>query len=401
MRNLTAEEQQVVDNGLNPQETQAIIVVSFIVALRLLGIFLVLPIFSVYAIKYPDATTPLVGIAFGIYALVQSLLQIPFGWASDRIGRKPILLIGLFLFALGSLICGMAENIYQLIFARVIQGCGAVSAVAMAALGDLSRPQVRAQAFTLTGISIGAAFLIGILGGPFLAGKFGFHSLFYILAGLSFFSFIITALFFPQTNERKLKEVTPKLGNITSGNEIRKIYIAAFILSFMLNFFLFIYPLSWTELGLTRAELWKVYLVTSLPSILLVFPYVRYAEKKRKLQPTTIGGWTFISIGLLLYLFGAHNEWLLYTIGGIFFLGHTLFQSLLPAFLTQRVSWESRGSATGIYNLLGFLGASFGGMFAGFLYHLNQRTPLILGLVILAAWAYMGLPKPPDTDSLE
>lgn len=178
------------------QETQAVIIVSLIVALRLLGIFLLFPIFSAYAIKYPNATLPLVGIAFGIYPLVQGLLQIPFGWASDRFGRRPILFIGLFLFSLGSLICGMAENITQLILARVLQGSGAVSAVAMAALGDLTRHQVRAQAFTITGITVGAAFMVGLLGGPFLAAHLGFHSLFYLLAALSFFSMLVTVFFF-------------------------------------------------------------------------------------------------------------------------------------------------------------------------------------------------------------
>ncbi|HEY7536069.1 MAG TPA: MFS transporter [Thermodesulfobacteriota bacterium] len=382
------------------QETQAVITVSLIVSLRLLGIFLLLPIFSAYAIKYPDATLPLVGVAFGIYALVQALLQIPFGLASDRFGRRRILFVGLFLFSLGSLICGMAENITQLILARVLQGSGAVSAVAMAGLGDLTRPQVRAQAFTIAGIAVGIAFIVGILGGPFLAAHFGFHTLFYLLAALSFFSMLLTGLFFPEINVEPVKKHITVFHGFMSFLEIRRIYVAAFVLSFVLSLFFFIYPLSWTLLGLDRTELWKVYLVASLPSILFVFPYVRYAEKKGRLRVPAVGGWIFIVLGFLAYVTGGFQKWVLYMTGMAFFLGYTLYQSLLPAFLTQRVPTEGRGAATGFYNLAGFFGASLGGILAGVLYNLNHRFPLMLGLLLLMVWVLMGLPNPPDSDAV-
>ena len=382
------------------QETQAVIIVSLIVALRLLGIFLLFPIFSVYAIKYNGATLPLVGVAFGIYPFVQGLLQIPFGWVSDRFGRRPILFIGLFLFSLGSLICGMAENITQLILARVLQGSGAVSAVAMAALGDLTRPQVRVRAFTITGIAVGAAFMVGLLGGPFLAAHFGFHTLFYLLAALSFFSMLVTGLFFPEIKIEAPKQHGPVFHGFMSHIEIRRIYVAAFVLSFILSLFFFIYPLSWTSLGLDRAQLWRVYLVVSLPSILFVFPYVRHAEKKGKLRLPAAGGWVIIVLGFLVYVANGIQKWGLYMTGGAFFLGYTLFQSLLPAFLTQRVPSEGRGAAIGFYNLAGFFGSSLGGILAGVLYHLNQRYPLILGLLLIMIWVLVGLPKPPDSDTI-
>jgi MFS family permease len=381
------------------RETLAVITVSFIIALRLLGIFLLLPIFSAYASKYPGATLPLVGVAFGIYALVQSILQIPFGWASDRLGRRRVLLVGLALFSLGSFLCGLAETITQLVLARTLQGSGAVGAVAMAALGDLTRPQVRAQAFTLTGIAVGAAFMVGLLGGPFLATQFGFPGLFYLLAALGFFAVLVTGLFFPEIQIEPAKQPNPRPRRSIGHGEIRRLYLAAFILSFTLNLFFFIYPLSWTSLGLDRSHLWKVYLVTLLPSLLLVFPYVRYAEKQGRLRLSTWGGWGFMVVGLLVHLTGGIWQWSLYMTGGAFFLGYTLFQSLLPAFLTQRVPPESRGSATGFYNLAGFSGASLGGLLAGVLYHLNQRIPFGLGLVFLAVWPLIGLPNPPNLDS--
>ena len=156
-----------------------------------------LPIFSAYAVRYPGASPALAGVAFGIYALMQCFFQIPLGWASDRWGRKPVLLVGLLLFTLGSVGCAWAHDIYGLILARALQGTGAVGAVAFAVLADLTRPSVRAQAYTITGIAIGASFMIGLLAGPFLAAQIGLNGLFYLLAGLGFLSMVLTATSFP------------------------------------------------------------------------------------------------------------------------------------------------------------------------------------------------------------
>ena len=385
---------------LTRQEHQAVIITSLIIALRLLGIFLILPIFSTYAIKYPGATLTLTGIAFGIYALAQSFLQIPFGWASDRLGRKPILLIGLFLLAVGSIICGIADNINHLILARFLQGSGAVSAVAMAALGDLTRPQVRAQAFTISGIAIGIAFIFGLLGGPFLAAHFGFSSLFYMLAGLSLLAMLLTGFFFPEIKTENPTRDESGFRKLISHVEIRRLYLATFITSFGLNMFFFTYPLSWTQIGLHQAELWKVYLIILIPSALFIFPYVRRAEKKGKLQLSTLAAWFFLLLSFGAYIAFGIQKWMLYTTGIAFFLGYTLFQSLLPAFLTQRVTSENRGSATGFYTLAGFIGSAIGGMLAGAFYDFNHKLPLVASLLFLIVWAFIGLPSPPDPDSM-
>ena len=171
-------------NSFTREEIAPVVTVSLISALRLLGIFLMLPIFSAYAVRYPGASPALAGVAFGIYALVQCFFQIPLGWASDRWGRKPVLLVGLLLFTVGSVGCAWAHDIYGLILARALQGTGAVGAVAFAVLADLTRPSVRAQAYTITGIAIGASFMIGLLAGPFLAANIGLNGLFYLLAAL-------------------------------------------------------------------------------------------------------------------------------------------------------------------------------------------------------------------------
>ena len=167
-----------------------------------------LPIFSAYAVRYPGASPALAGMAFGIYALSQCIFQIPLGWASDRWGRRPILLIGLALFTLGSVACALATDISTLILARTLQGSGAVGSVAMAALADVTRPEVRTQAFTITGIAIGSAFMIGLLAGPFLAAHIGLDGLFYVLALLSLLSMLLTATSFPPEKPGATREPT-------------------------------------------------------------------------------------------------------------------------------------------------------------------------------------------------
>ena len=380
-------------------EIGPVIVVSLISALRLLGIFLVLPVFSVYAVHYPEASLAMAGIAFGAYALTQSILQIPLGWASDRWGRKPILLIGLALFGVGSIGCGLAQSISQLIVARVIQGTGAIGSVALAALADLTRPAVRTQAFTITGIAIGSAFMIGVLGGPLLAASIGLSGLFYVLAVLAFSAMMLAAISFPKKNRFIDKQPALAFRPILMSGELRPIFIATFVLSCTLNLFFFTYPLSWAEIGLDRAELWKVYLIIFLPSALLVFPYMRRAERLGRFRIPIMIGWLTAVTGYAVYLVGAQSDLLLYASGAAFFFGYSLFQPLLPTFLTKRIPQAGRGTATGVYSFFGFIGSSLGGMLGGVLIHISPSLPELLGVMLLVLWYFSGLPTAPEAAS--
>ena len=380
-------------------EIGPVIVVSLISALRLLGIFFMLPIFSAYAVRYPGATLALAGVAFGIYALAQCIFQIPLGWASDRWGRRTVLVVGLALFSLGSIGCGLAQNISQLIIARLIQGTGAVGSVALAALADLTRPSVRTQAFTVTGIAIGFAFIIGILGGPLLAASIGLSGLFYVLAALGFLAMILAATAFPQRRQSEHTEPPMAFKPLLLHGELRPIFIATFVLSFALNLFFFTYPLSWTALGLERTELWKVYLIIFLPSVLLVFPYVRRAEKQGSFRVPILIGWLTATLGYAIYLVGAQYDFLLYLSGAAFLFGYSLYQPILPAFLTQRIPPAGRGTATGVYTFWGFVGSSLGGILGGALLHISPSLPEFVGVVFLVVWYFLGLPDRPDSIS--
>lgn len=385
---------------LNKEELESVLTVGFIISIRLLGIFLILPVFSVYSIQYPGSSLTLAGIAFGIYALIQSILQIPFGWASDRIGRKPVLLFGLFLFSIGSFYCGIADDINQLIIARIIQGSGAIGSVALASLGDVTRPGVRAQAFTITGMIIGAAFLIAIVFGPLIASEFSFSTLFYVLTLLGLIAILVTLLFFPKIKLNVTNDKAITYRSLIQNINLRKLFISAGILSLLLNVFIFIYPLSWENLGINESKLWKVYFIVLIPSALLVFPYIRYAERKKILDGPSRWGWYFLIISFVLYLIGFNYKFILYSSGIMLFLGSILYQSIFPAFLTQRIPSEQRGASTGVYNLSNFLGASIGGMASGFLYQNWKVLPIIFCIAVLILWKFVGIPHPPDSEKV-
>jgi predicted MFS family arabinose efflux permease len=382
--------------SLSRAETGPVIAVSLISALRLLGIFLMLPVFSVYAVRYPGASAASAGVAFGIYALIQSVMQLPLGWASDRWGRKPVLLGGLAIFAVGSVACALAADIFQLIIARIIQGGGAVSAVAFAALADVTRPAVRTQAYTIIGVAIGAAFVIGILAGPLLAARIGLDGLFYLLAGLALLALLLAAASFPRSRENQNKEGAMAVAPLLRDRALRSIFLAAFVLSLALNLFFFTYPLSWNDLGLDKAALWKVYLIIFSPSVLLVFPYVRWAERRNRFRAPLLLGWCSAAAGYMTYWLGAQHDLLLYLSGAAFFLGYSLYQPLLPAFLSKQVPASGRGSASGIYTFAGFAGSSLGGILGGALMEISPALPEFTGVLILMLWFFLGLPAPPD-----
>jgi predicted MFS family arabinose efflux permease len=297
-------------------------------------------------------------------------------------------------------LCAMSDDIIHLILARVVQGSGAVSSVAIASLGDVTRNEVRARAFTIVGLTIGGAFLIAIIAGPLLAAKIGFDTLFYVLAALGVIAILATLIFFPKIKKDEIKKETfiedeSKVLSMLRVPEMRKLIVSALIISFTVNMFVFIYPLSWTSLGVYEGDLWLMYLIALIPTALFVYPSIRRAEKGGTLRLVTHAAWACTALSFLIYPAYSQYTWVLYLSGMAYFAGHTVLQSLFPAFLTQRVGQKKRGATTGLYNLAGFFGAAIGGMLAGYLYQINPNLPVIAALSVIILWGVFGLPEPP------
>jgi len=379
-------------------EKKATTVVSLILSLRLLGLFMLLPIFSIYAIEYQNSSIFLAGIAIGIYSLAQAIMQVPLAYLSDKLGRKKIVLFGLFLFTIGSLICFFSSNINMLIIGRIIQGCGAISSVGVATLSENTSKDNRASAFTIVGLSVGIAFVIGFLIGPIISAIFNFRILFLLLFFFGILAIVTTIIFYPEKINASHDKIDKKEFKVSK--DIIKIYLASFMLSLILSIFLFIYPLFWQSSQSSEVNLSLVYLIIFLPAAIFIYPSIRYLEKKNKIDLAIISGWVFLLIGFIYFLLLGSSEMTLYILGTFFFLGITIFQSVLPSLLSLYVSEKMRATGTGPYYIFSFLGHAIGSISAGYIYSkelvLGQPVSFILILtitLILVIWMKIGVPN--------
>jgi len=379
-------------------EKKATTVVSLILSLRLLGLFMLLPIFSIYATEYSNSNLFLAGVAIGIYSLAQAIMQVPLAYLSDKIGRKKVVLFGLSLFTIGSLICYFSIDINTLIFGRIVQGCGAISSVGVATLSENTTKENRASAFTIVGLSVGMAFVIGFLIGPLVSSIYSFRILFLLLFGFGILAIITTSIFYP----KNIKDIPshPTNGGLKISKNLIKIYFSSFMLSLILSIFLFIYPLIWKVLDGGEKSLSLVYLIIFLPAAILIYPSIRYLEKKNKINHAIRAGWSFLFFGFSYFLLQNQNESTLYVLGILFFLGITIFQSVLPSLLSLYVSDQMRATGTGPYYILSFLGHAVGSISAGYIYSKGSlfSFPSSYGLIfitfiVLALWTLIGIPS--------
>ena len=373
-------------------------IVSLILSLRLLGLFMLLPIFSIYAIDYENSNAFLAGVAIGVYSLSQAIMQLPLANLSDKIGRRVVVLIGLGFFTIGSLICYVANDINLLIFGRVIQGCGAISSVGVATLAENTNENNRASAFTIVGLSVGVAFVIGFLIGPFLSYLFNFKILFLLLFFFGILAILCASFLYPE-GKITTKDVE-KRDSFRMNSDMIKIYSASFMLSIILSIFLFIYPLMWKDLGKSTNELSIVYLIVFLPAAIFIYPSIRYLEKIKRIDISTSFGWIFLFISFLSFLFVERNIFSLYLLAIFFFLGSTIFHSTLPSLLSLKVSEKMRATGNGPYYIMSFLGHAIGSIIAGFFYSKaeyfgfsNYASLIFLCLMIVTVWTIVGLPK--------
>jgi predicted MFS family arabinose efflux permease len=217
--------------------------------------------------------------------------------------------------------------------------------------------------------------------------------LFYILAALGAIAILVTLVYFPATEANSNRGTRTSFYKLVLQFDLRTLFTAALVSSLVLNLFFFLYPISWTHLGVERTSLWKIYVVALVPSMLFVFPYIRRLERRGNLGPVPLFGYLSMLLGFIIYLLGSQWKWSLYATAALFFLGYTVYQSFVPAFITQRTPQEKRGVAMGFYNLSAFFGSSIGGMVAGLLYNFGSRLPVIAGLVVLVLWRLTGLPR--------
>lgn len=339
-----------------------------IFALRMLGLFLVLPVFALEARKYPGGDDPaLIGLAMGIYGLTQGILQIPFGMASDRLGRKRVIIFGLLVFALGSLLAGSADTLMGLLAGRALQGAGAVSAAVTALLADLTRDSVRTKAMALVGASIGLMFALSLVVSPVIAAHIGLSGLFVLTAVLALLGTAVVVWGVPAEPVVHKDAARGGLRQVLSSPALLRLNIGVFVLHAVQLAMWVAIPAFLVQAGLGKDDHWQIYLPAVLGSFVVmggVFPLERRGYL-RVVFLTAIGLISLVQVALLWVSSGAPSvtslAWLLFA----FFCGFNVLEATQPSLVSRIAPASSRGAAMGVYNTLQSLGFFAGGVMGG------------------------------------
>ena len=339
-----------------------------IFALRMLGLFLVLPVFALEARKYPGGDDPaLIGLAMGIYGLTQGILQIPFGMASDRLGRKRVIIFGLLVFALGSLIAGSADTLTGLLVGRSVQGAGAVSAAVTALLADLTRDSVRTKAMALVGASIGLMFALSLVVSPVIAAHIGLSGLFVLTAVLALLGTAVVVWGVPNEPVVHKDAARGGLHQVLSSPALLRLNIGVFVLHAVQLAMWVAIPAFLVQAGLGKDDHWQIYLPAVLGSFVLmggVFPLERRGYL-RAVFLSAIALIALVQVALLWVSSGAPSitclAWLLFA----FFCGFNVLEATQPSLVSRIAPAASRGAAMGVYNTLQSLGFFAGGVMGG------------------------------------
>ena len=377
--------------------------VSLVMATRMLGLFMLFPVISVYATSEYQNTTPfLIGLAIGVYGLTQAFFQIPFGYLSDRFGRKPLLYIGLFLFFLGSILAAISTDIIYVIVGRALQGSGAISAVLMALLADSISEENRSKANAFVGFQIGLAFMLSLLIGPTIASIAGLSGIFWSIALLSVISLsIVTSL--SNTNPinyyRLSIEEFKKILNPT----LLRLDLSAFILHLMLTSTFIVMPLMLVENNIINiADNWKLYLPAMVISFIGMVPLIILAEKLHKTKLILLISIALLMISQILFYELEINFSVFLIILTLFFIAFNTIEAILPSLLSRTASSSKRGLAMGVFSTSQFLGTFFGGAIGGLIYDIFNLNSVFLFTIFMAIiWWLVILTLPQNNNRTE
>ena len=370
---------------MNPSELRASLSLAAVFALRLFGMFVILPVLALWADGRPGWTLTLVGVALGAYGLTQAALQLPMGWLSDRRGRKPVIYLGLALLAVGSLICAVAEGPWTMIAGRVIQGAGAISATVIALAADLTRESQRTKSMAIIGSSIGAAFALSFVAAPFLLAGIGLPGIFALTGALALAAMAVVRFVVPDA-PRGERGVPIPLVAILRERELLRLNGGIFALHAVLMALFVVVPIALLRAGLPAAEHWYVYLGTLVAGTLIMLPAIvgRAAGHERAVFLAAVGA---VAAAIATLAFARESVGGIVAALVIFFAGFNVLEAKLPALVSRAAPREARGAATGMYSSVQFLGTFFGGAAGGALaQHAGFGAVLGACLAVTAAW---------------
>lgn len=370
-------------------ELRSSLAAASIFGLRMFGMFVILPVFALYAEHLPGGDDhTLVGMALGAYGLTQALLQLPFGWLSDRWHRKSAIYLGLAIFAAGSLIAAQADTIHAVIFGRIVQGAGAVSAAVIALTADLTRDEVRTKAMAIIGITIGVTFGLSMVAGPVLSRWIGVPGIFALTGVLAVVAILAVRFAIPDPPDvRETRPAPPKFAEVLRDPQLMRLNAGIFALHALLMALFVVVPFSLRAAGLAAGEQWKLYLPVMFLAFVLMIPLVAFSERYRRQKEAFLISIAVIGLSLLVLATGSHS---LLGIGVglvIFFKAFNFLEASLPSLISRTAPAEAKGTAVGVYSSVQYLGTFIGAAAGGWLsQHYGGGSVFAFCAVLVVIW---------------
>lgn len=374
-----------VMSKMNALEKKSATAIAFMIALRMYGLFLILPVFAIYGVGIDGATPELIGMAIGVYGLTQALLQIPMGFLSDLWGRKKVIALGLLLFMIGSVLAALADDIYWIIIGRMIQGMGAIASTGMALVADVSRPEQRGKMMAIIGSSIGLAFMLAFITGPILAAQIGLSGLFWFTAILAFVALIILVFVVQEPDKLLARDYSFKeLLHCIKQKQLLLMDFGVFALHASMTALFLVLPLILVQrIGLQLNDHWQLYLPVLLLSVGVMVPLIIWQEKHK--QYFKLMGMAFFVLGgsVLLINWQQQYLWLLAFYLVIYFGLFNFLEAAMPSTVSKVVNQKYRGAAMGAFSTSQFFGAFIGGVIGGYIYNQSEYMVLIAVALLL------------------
>ena len=351
-------------------ERRAVAALSGIFSLRMLGLFMFLPVFSVHAHEYPGHTPLLIGVAIGIYGLTQGVFQVPFGILSDRFGRRPVIAAGLLVFALGSVVAALADDIWGVVAGRALQGMGAVAAAVMALASDLTGEMHRTRVMAVIGASIGAAFVLALVLGPVVTAAAGISGLFWVTAAFAVVAIVLLYLGVPAPPRMTHSGAAARAGLATAlrDGQMLRLNAGIFVLHAVMVATFVALPIAIRDrAGIDVADHWKVYVGVLLASVVFTVPLIVIADRTNRSRFVMLLGIALLGAALAGLAGASAGSIALIVCMVVYFTGFNTLEASLPAMVSRVAPMRARGAALGVYSTLQYLGAFAGGVIGGWL----------------------------------
>ncbi|NHI01140.1 MFS transporter [Oceanimonas sp. MB9] len=380
--------------GFSPRERRASFTLAGIFGMRMLGLFMIMPVFALYGENLVGFSPLWVGIAIGAYGLTQAVLQIPAGWLSDRIGRKPVIYGGLALFAAGSVVAALSDSVYGVVAGRVLQGSGAIAGAILALAADITREENRTKAMAIIGVCIGMSFAAAMVAGPLLAAQFGLSGVFWTTAVLALVGMIMVRFLLPESvSKGQIRDVTaaPELfGRLLKDKQLLRLDVGIMLLHMTLTAVFVAFPLSLANAGLVPEHHWWLYLPALILSFVLIIPFLILGARRNMNKLLFQASILVMMVALVLMALGQGKLWLLAVAMVLYFTAFNFMEASLPAFLSMLAPAGGKGTAMGIYSTSQFFGAFLGGVLGGALFQqLGGAGVFLLVALTMVFWFWL------------